>query len=76
MYSWKFAPALAAGNTIVMKPAEQTPLTALYLAALIKEVRKSKQVTVLIAYASVPTSSGDHGKPGKLLKKYPCMEKS
>ena len=38
MYSWKFAPALAAGNTTVIKPAEQTPLTAIYLASLIKEV--------------------------------------
>lgn len=33
----KLAPALACGNTVVLKPAEQTPLTALYMAALIKE---------------------------------------
>lgn len=38
MLSWKFAPALAAGNTLVLKPAEYTPLTALYVASLIKEV--------------------------------------
>lgn len=37
MQAWKLAPALAAGNTVVMKPAEQTPLTALYVAQLIKE---------------------------------------
>lgn len=37
MLAWKFAPALAAGNTIVLKPAEQTPLTALYVAALTVE---------------------------------------
>ncbi|KAJ8721377.1 hypothetical protein PYW07_002152 [Mythimna separata] len=37
MLSWKIAPALAAGCTIVLKPAEQTPLTALAIAALIKE---------------------------------------
>lgn len=37
MQSWKFAPALAAGNTLVMKLAEQTPLTGLYVAALTKE---------------------------------------
>ncbi|KAM3963706.1 aldehyde dehydrogenase X, mitochondrial-like [Aphomia sociella] len=37
MMSWKIAPALAAGCTIVIKPAEQTPLTALAIAALIKE---------------------------------------
>ena len=33
----KIAPAIAMGNTLVIKPAEQTPLTALYLASLIKE---------------------------------------
>ncbi|XP_076239580.1 aldehyde dehydrogenase 1A1 [Calliopsis andreniformis] len=37
MLSWKWGPALAAGCTIVMKPAEQTPLSALYAAALAKE---------------------------------------
>lgn len=34
MLAWKWAPAVAAGCTIVLKPAEQTPLTALYCAAL------------------------------------------
>ncbi|KAF8764800.1 Aldehyde dehydrogenase like protein [Argiope bruennichi] len=38
MQSWKLAPALAAGNTVVLKPAEQTPLSALFVAELIKEV--------------------------------------
>lgn len=37
MFTWKIAPALAMGNTIVIKPAEQTPLTALYFAQLAKE---------------------------------------
>ncbi|KAI8130824.1 hypothetical protein FF38_00444 [Lucilia cuprina] len=37
MLSWKWGPALAVGCTIVMKPAEQTPLTALHMAALAKE---------------------------------------
>jgi len=37
MLVWKWGPALAAGGTIVLKPAEQTPLTALYMAALSKE---------------------------------------
>uniref|UniRef100_A0A452QKB4 aldehyde dehydrogenase (NAD(+)) n=1 Tax=Ursus americanus TaxID=9643 RepID=A0A452QKB4_URSAM len=37
MQGWKLAPALATGNTVVMKVAEQTPLSALYLAFLIKE---------------------------------------
>lgn len=37
MASWKLAPALAAGNTVVLKPAEQTPLTALRIGELICE---------------------------------------
>lgn len=37
MLTWKWAPALAAGCTLILKPAEQTPLTALALAALSKE---------------------------------------
>jgi acyl-CoA reductase-like NAD-dependent aldehyde dehydrogenase len=37
MASWKLAPALCCGNTCVLKPAEQTPLTALRLAELIRE---------------------------------------
>ncbi|XP_037914605.1 aldehyde dehydrogenase, mitochondrial [Hermetia illucens] len=37
MLAWKFGPALATGNTIVLKPAEQTSLTALYIAQLTKE---------------------------------------
>ncbi|PHH75087.1 hypothetical protein CDD80_2638 [Ophiocordyceps camponoti-rufipedis] len=36
MAAWKLGPALAAGNTIVLKPAEQTPLSALLLAELIR----------------------------------------
>lgn len=37
MAAWKIAPALAAGNTVVLKPAETTPLTALKLAEIIQE---------------------------------------
>ncbi|XP_044262911.1 retinal dehydrogenase 2 [Tribolium madens] len=37
MLIWKWGPALAAGCTMVLKPAEQTPITALALAALVKE---------------------------------------
>ncbi|KAH3814993.1 aldehyde dehydrogenase, mitochondrial-like [Dreissena polymorpha] len=37
MMAWKIGPALACGNTIVLKPAEQTPLTAMYAGSLIKE---------------------------------------
>ena len=38
MATWKIAPALAAGNTVVLKPSEQTPLTALYLAKIASEI--------------------------------------
>ncbi|XP_017334537.1 aldehyde dehydrogenase family 1 member A3 [Ictalurus punctatus] len=37
MFMWKLAPALCCGNTVVIKPAEETPLTALHVGALIKE---------------------------------------
>ena len=37
MAAWKLAPALAAGNTLVLKPAEQTPVTAMELGKLIQE---------------------------------------
>jgi aldehyde dehydrogenase (NAD+) len=37
MAAWKIAPALAAGNTVILKPAETTPLTALKLAEIIQE---------------------------------------
>jgi aminobutyraldehyde dehydrogenase len=38
MAAWKTAPALAAGNTVVLKPSEQTPLTALLLAQVASEI--------------------------------------
>ncbi|XP_075216471.1 aldehyde dehydrogenase [Lycorma delicatula] len=38
MLAWKLGPCLAMGNTLILKPAEQTPLTALYVAQLSKEV--------------------------------------
>ncbi|KAM0279514.1 hypothetical protein ACHAQH_004575 [Verticillium albo-atrum] len=37
MLAWKIAPALACGNTVVLKPAEQTPLSALYFGHLVVE---------------------------------------
>ncbi|KAI0116975.1 aldehyde dehydrogenase [Daldinia grandis] len=37
MAAWKLGPALACGNTVVLKPAEQTPLSILYLASLISK---------------------------------------
>jgi len=38
MAAWKLAPALAAGNTVVLKPSEQTPLTTLYAARLMANI--------------------------------------
>ncbi|GAA0159760.1 dehydrogenase [Lithospermum erythrorhizon] len=40
MFSWKVGPALACGNTVVMKTAEQTPLSALYVSKLFHEVTR------------------------------------
>lgn len=37
MFTWKIAPALATGCTVVIKPSELTPLTALYMTKIIKE---------------------------------------
>lgn len=37
MAAWKLAPALCCGNVIILKPAEQTPLTALYIGSLVRE---------------------------------------
>ncbi|NBO92177.1 MAG: aldehyde dehydrogenase family protein [Planctomycetia bacterium] len=48
MLAWKWGPALACGNTIVMKPAEQTPLTALRLGELAREAGFPKGVINLV----------------------------
>ncbi len=47
MAAWKLAPALAAGNTVVIKPSEQTPLTTLQLARVLAELFPSGVVNVL-----------------------------
>jgi acyl-CoA reductase-like NAD-dependent aldehyde dehydrogenase len=47
--SWKMAPALAAGNTVVLKPAELTPLTALRFAALALEAGLPEGVVNVVA---------------------------
>ena len=48
MLAWKIAPALATGNTIVLKPAEYTPLTALAFAEICKEVGLPKGVVNIV----------------------------
>jgi aminobutyraldehyde dehydrogenase len=47
MVAWKLAPALAAGNCVVLKPSEQTPLTALKLASIINELFPAGVVNIL-----------------------------
>ena len=47
--SWKLAPALAAGNTVVLKPAELTPLTALRFAELVLEAGVPEGVVEVVA---------------------------
>ncbi|HEU0224409.1 MAG TPA: aldehyde dehydrogenase family protein [Steroidobacteraceae bacterium] len=55
MAAWKIAPALACGNTVVLKPAETTPLTALKLAELMRDVDLPPGVV------NVVTGAGDTG---------------
>lgn len=51
MAAWKIAPALAGGNTVVLKPAETTPLTALMLAKIIQEAELPPGVVNIITGA-------------------------
>jgi aldehyde dehydrogenase (NAD+) len=55
MAAWKIAPALACGNTVVLKPAETTPLTALKLAELCRDVELPAGVVNIV------TGAGDTG---------------
>jgi aminobutyraldehyde dehydrogenase len=48
MMAWKLAPALAGGNTVVLKPSEQTPLTALRLAKLMADILPEGVVNVVV----------------------------
>lgn len=56
MAAWKIAPALAAGNTVVLKPAETTPLTALKLAEILRDAELPPGVVNIV------TGAGDTGK--------------
>jgi len=66
MLAWKIAPALAAGNTVVLKPAEYTPLTALYFAELCQEVGLPPGVVNIV--------TGD-GAVGELIVQHPGIDK-
>jgi aldehyde dehydrogenase (NAD(P)+) len=50
MAAWKLGPAIACGNTVVLKPAEQTPLSILYLASLIPEVFPKGVINIVNGY--------------------------
>lgn len=49
MLAWKVAPAIACGNTVVLKSAEQTPLSALYFGKLVQEAGFPKGVINVIS---------------------------
>jgi aldehyde dehydrogenase (NAD+) len=66
MLAWKIAPALAAGNTVVLKPAEFTPLTALAFAELCHEAELPAGVVNIV--------TGD-GTTGEALVKHPDVDK-
>ena len=66
MFAWKVAPALAAGNTVVIKPAEFTPLTAIAIAEIADEVGLPKGVLNVI--------NGD-GSTGAAIVEHPDIDK-
>ncbi|HEY0766997.1 MAG TPA: aldehyde dehydrogenase family protein [Steroidobacteraceae bacterium] len=66
MVAWKIAPALAAGNTVVLKPAEFTPVTALAFAELCNEVGLPPGVVNIV--------TGD-GSTGEALVAHPDVDK-
>jgi aminobutyraldehyde dehydrogenase len=57
MAAWKLAPALAAGNTVVLKPSEQTPLTTLKLAEFLAEIFPPGVVNVVTGVGETVGSS-------------------
>ncbi|OBI82378.1 aldehyde dehydrogenase family protein [Mycobacterium sp. E740] len=62
MATWKLAPALAAGNAVVLKPAEQTPASILYLISLIGDLLPAGVVNVVNGFgfeAGKPLASSD-----------------
>ncbi|MGZ3497475.1 MAG: aldehyde dehydrogenase family protein [Vulcanimicrobiaceae bacterium] len=66
MAAWKLAPALACGNTVVLKPAETTPLTALALAQIVQEADLPPGVVNIV--------TGD-GATGAELVNHPGVDK-
>jgi len=67
MAAWKLAPALITGNVVILKVAEQTPLSALYLAGLIKEAGfPPGVVNILTGWPDAGKAIASHMKIGKV----------
>jgi acyl-CoA reductase-like NAD-dependent aldehyde dehydrogenase len=64
MAAWKLAPALAAGNTVVLKPAEQTPVSALELGKLIMEAGVPEGVVNIVPGFGATAGAALAGHPG------------
>ena len=64
MAAWKLAPALAAGNTVVLKPAEQTPVTAMELGKLIQEAGFPDGVVNIVPGYGETAGAALAGPPG------------
>ncbi|KAL8279970.1 hypothetical protein RQP46_007551 [Phenoliferia psychrophenolica] len=67
MFAWKLGPALATGNTIVLKVAESTPLSALYAAQLVAKVFPPGVVNIITGYGNITgTAITQHMKINKV----------
>ncbi|KAG0139641.1 hypothetical protein CROQUDRAFT_666206 [Cronartium quercuum f. sp. fusiforme G11] len=53
MFAWKIGPALATGNTIVIKPSELTPLSALFVASLIADIFPPGVINIVVGMGSI-----------------------
>jgi aldehyde dehydrogenase (NAD+) len=67
MFAWKLGPALATGNTIVIKVAETTPLSAFYAATLIAKIFPPGVVNIVTGYGPIAGAAlASHMKIEKL----------
>ena len=62
MAAWKIGPALAAGNTVVLKPSEQTPLTTLELGKLAKDLLPEGALEIVTGAGEVGAALAQHPK--------------
>lgn len=67
MLAWKIAPALATGNTVVLKPAETTPLSALFFADICRQAGLPRGVVnILTGYGDAGQALVEHGDVDKV----------